>query len=78
VAEEELLAQKYVEYGPAWRTLAAFFPCHTDIDIKNCWQRRQRWIRRQGVNHAKNADGSFSGNTDVDGSDVWVWEAADF
>jgi hypothetical protein len=44
--EEELLVEKYAEYGPIWRTIQSFFPARTDIDIKNCWLRRQRRLRR--------------------------------
>jgi hypothetical protein len=44
--EEELLVEKYGEYGPIWRTIQTFFPNRTDIDIKNCWLRRQRRLRR--------------------------------
>jgi hypothetical protein len=45
--EERLLVEKYAEYGPIWRTIQSFFPCRTDIDIKNCWLRRQRKLRRE-------------------------------
>jgi hypothetical protein len=43
--EEDLLVQKHAEFGPLWRTLRQFFPNRTDIDIKNCWLRRQRKLR---------------------------------
>jgi hypothetical protein len=47
-AEEDLLVQKHAELGPVWRTIQQFFPNRTDIDLKNCWQRRQRRLRLTG------------------------------
>ena len=36
-AEDDLLLQKYNEYGPKWVTIARFFKTRTDINIKNRW-----------------------------------------
>lgn len=35
--EDNLLQQKYLEYGPKWATIAKFFPSRSDVNIKNRW-----------------------------------------
>jgi hypothetical protein len=47
--EEELMVAKYTEFGPCWRRIAQFLESRTDIDIKNCWNRRQRRLQRQSL-----------------------------
>jgi hypothetical protein len=35
--EDALLAQKYAEFGPKWKAIAASFEGRTDIHVKNRW-----------------------------------------
>ena len=45
--EEELLVQKYNEFGPSWKLIATFFPTRTDINIKSRWHLRERRIKKK-------------------------------
>jgi hypothetical protein len=47
-AEEQLLVDKYKEFGAVWRHIATFFPARTDINIKSRWQLMQRRARKVG------------------------------
>lgn len=40
--EDELLIQKYAEYGSHWAQLTKFFPDRTDINLKNHFKKLQR------------------------------------
>jgi hypothetical protein len=44
--EEQLLLEKYAEYGAAWKRIGGCFAARTDINIKSRWQRIQRRNRR--------------------------------
>jgi hypothetical protein len=46
-AEEQLLLEKYAEFGPAWKRIATFFPTRTDINVKSRWQLMQRHRRKE-------------------------------
>lgn len=46
-AEEALLLDKCDENGHDWRTIAAFFPTRTPINVKNRWNLIQRRTRRR-------------------------------
>lgn len=52
--EDELLVQKYNEIGPYWKKIAAFFPTRTDINIKSRWNLRERRIKKEKLEAAKN------------------------
>lgn len=46
--EEELLCQKYREYGPKWAMITKFFSQRSDVNIKNHWaSMRNREIRAE-------------------------------
>lgn len=53
--EDELLQQKYQEYGARWIKIAPFFPQRTDINVKNRWLMLQRHIKKQQRNLEKMA-----------------------
>ena len=46
VAEDFLLESKFREFGPKWKTIAAFFPMRTDIQVKNRILLKQRQFER--------------------------------
>jgi hypothetical protein len=49
--EEELLEQKYAEYGPHWARMVAFFPNRSDVHLKNHWStlrnRKSKFAREE-------------------------------
>lgn len=45
--EEELLTQKYEEYGPKWAKMTPFFPGRSDVNIKNHWSSMQNRVKRE-------------------------------
>lgn len=47
--EEELLVEKYKEFGPSWKQIATFFPTRTDINIKSRWNLRERRIKKESI-----------------------------
>jgi hypothetical protein len=46
-AEEQLLIEKYAEFGATWKHIATFFPTRTDINVKSRWQLMQRHRRKE-------------------------------
>lgn len=44
--EDQLLIQKYIEYGPKWKKIAEFFPKRTYINIKNRFLLKKRHNER--------------------------------
>lgn len=40
--EDQLLRQKYSEYGPQWTKIQSFFTNRTDVNLKNRWAVLQR------------------------------------
>ena len=49
--EDEILLQKYNEFGPRWVTIAKFFKTRTDINVKNRWiVLMRRSVTKQSVN----------------------------
>jgi hypothetical protein len=72
--EEELLVAKYREYGPIWRAIALFFPKRTDVDIKNCWNRRQRRLSKIDSRRDTSDDPIDALLLDAEAEiDVWDW-----
>ena len=51
--EDELLVEKYREFGPKWAQITAFFENRTDIDLKNRYHKIER-SRKRSERH-KNA-----------------------
>lgn len=67
--EEELLTQKYEEYGPKWAKMAPFFPGRSDVNIKNHWtsmlnrkKREKREVQKlsNDQSHKDTQDEAFS------------------
>jgi hypothetical protein len=50
-AEEQLLMDKYDEFGATWKHIAMFFPTRTDINIKSRWQLMQRHRQKEVSHH---------------------------
>jgi hypothetical protein len=48
-AEEEMLVEKYREFGAAWKHIASFFRSRTDINVKSRWQLMQRRVRKNSA-----------------------------
>ena len=44
--EDQLLAEKYAEYGPKWKLISEFFPKRTYISIKNRFLLKQREMKK--------------------------------
>lgn len=51
--EEELLVEKYKEFGPSWKQIATFFPTRTDINIKSRWNLIKRRDQKQKLQLTK-------------------------
>ena len=54
VEEDNLLKQKYSEFGPKWTTIAKFFDARTDVNVKNRWTiLNQRMLKSQKLEKEK-------------------------
>jgi hypothetical protein len=45
--EDQLLMQKYSEFGPFWKRIASFFRSRTDINVKSRWHLLHRRLRKR-------------------------------
>jgi hypothetical protein len=45
-AEEELLSEKFAEFGRKWQSIAAYFPRRSKNQIKNHWISRQKRLHQ--------------------------------
>jgi hypothetical protein len=45
--EDQLLMQKYSEFGPFWKHIASFFRSRTDINVKSRWHLLHRRLRKR-------------------------------
>ena len=51
--EDEMLVEKYKEFGPKWKYISTFFKNRTDINIKNRWQFRQRRLKKEEMQKSR-------------------------
>jgi hypothetical protein len=45
-AEEDLLGEKFAEYGRKWQSIAAYFPNRSKNQVKNHWISRQKRLHQ--------------------------------
>ena len=45
--EEQLLQEKFEEFGPSWKCIATFFPTRTAINVKSRFNLMQRRIKKE-------------------------------
>ena len=48
-SEDQLLNEKYNEFGPQWSRISKFFPNRTDITVKNRWISLHGKSRKQAI-----------------------------
>ena len=64
--EDELLIQKFHEYGAKWIQIASFYPTRSEINIKNRWSSISKKMLKKNITKNLKDKNSLKGNKIID------------